>query len=541
MTASPPARAATRRAALLAATALLIGLLPLLSTVGAAHVGANVLRFAGEDRFDTARLIAADPVFDNADTVVVARADDFADALAGALIAGHRAAPLLLTGTGELPPATVRAITRISPRRAVILGGSAAVGDAVERRLEDFRSIVTVERISGEDRYDTARRIAERVARERAEQGTELPAVTGPAAGFGRAPAFEGPGGDRVTAVLATGENFPDALAAGPLSAGGLFPILLTEGGRLSEATRAALRSEALAIEQVLIVGGTAAVSETVEADVRGLDLPVRRIGGAGRTFTARSVAEFTRELLFPPTFEADTVAVANGRNFPDALALGPLAARRGGPLVITESPSTLSAPTHAFLVASCAGAGAEDAPVLLAGGTAAVSGPVEAEIQDAVVCGDFVPAGGLRVTPVVQTATVGQQVTVTASGVNRKGAPAEAAAVTFEVFRDVLALPGPLPEDTRLYRESTALYRKVGGSTLFADAAGTAVFGYSSGSPAADRVVVCTPPSELPNPGCTDETGALREDVTWANVVVQVRWVAPPGGPSGLPAPPLP
>lgn len=536
MIATSAARKGIGRIGLLTALGLLVALLPLLPPAGAAHLAAETLRFAGQDRFDTARLIAADAVFAGADTVVIARADDFADALAGALVAGVDGAPLLLSDTDDLPDPTVQAINRIGPIRAVILGGPAAISAGVERRLAAFDSVTTVERIAGADRFDTARRIAERVA------GTpRLPLPVGTPAGLGQAPDFGGGQQPRVTAVLATGRNFPDALASGPLSAGGRFPILLTEPDGLPPATAEALGSEALGIEQVLVVGGPGAVSPDVVTAVRDLGLPVERVSGDTRTRTAERVAEFTRTVLYPQTYVADTVALANGRNFPDALALGPLAARRGGPLVITDTPTQLSTPTREFLIRSCAGAGAQEAPMLIGGGPGAVSAEVEQEARDAVVCGDFIPAGGLTVEPETQTVTAGEQAAVTATGTNPKGEPAVNAEITFEVFRDALTLPGSPPEDARIYRESGRLFRKVGGTALNAGSDGVATFSYSHTAATEDRIVVCTPPRELPNPGCTDETGALRADVAWATVVVRTTWIADGGGGLPLPLPPLP
>lgn len=535
MIATPATRKALCRIGLLTALGLMAALLPSLAPAGAAHIAGQTLRFAGQDRFDTARLIAADAAFAGADTVVIARADDFADALAGALVAGSDGAPLLLSNTEDLPGPTVQAINRIGPTRAVILGGPAAISTAVERRLAAFGSVTTVERIAGADRFETARRIAERVA--------EIPSSPSPGenpAGFGQAPDFGGGQEPRVTAVLATGRNFPDALASGPLSAGGRFPILLTEPDALPPATAEALDSEALGIEQVLVVGGPGAVSPEVVTAVRGLGLGVERVSGDTRTRTAERVAEFTRTVLYPPTYVADTVALANGRNFPDALALGPLAARRGGPLVITNTPTQLSTPTREFLIRSCAGAGADEAPILIGGGPGAVAPEVEQEARDAVVCSDFVPAGGLTVEPEMQTVTAGEQASVTATGTNARGEPAVNAEITFEVFRDALSLPGSPPEDARIYRESGRIFRKVGGTALNSGSEGVATFSYSHTAAVEDRIVVCTPPRELPNPGCTDQFGALRADVAWAAVVVRTTWVGEGGG--GLPLPlPLP
>lgn len=505
-----------RRVAVSAVAALILGLLPL-TALDAAHTANTTERFAGEDRFDTARLVAGAPEFDNADTVVIARAHDFADALAGALIAGQRRAPLLLTDEEDLSAPTVQAIEDIAPASALILGGTGAVGEDVEKQLAAFDSIDDVERIGGDDRFHTARLIAERVA-------ADFTALQG----FGTASGFADDDDEqRVTAVLATGRDFPDALASGPLAAGGLLPILLTESTSLPTATREALQDGELGIEQVLIVGGSEAVSQDVQRAVAELELPTRRIAGSGRTETAADMARFTQQELFTPNSEADALAVTNGRGFPDALALAPLAALRRAPVVITHTPDDLGQAARVFLTDNCAGGGAPDAPVTIAGGEVAVSGSVEADIKDAVVCAEFVPAGRLRVSPTTAETPVGQELAITASGTNATGDPAYRAEVIFEVFREVVTPEQSLPEDARIYRDGSRLFRKVQATTLVADVEGTATFGYRNDDVAEDRIVVCTPPQKEDAPACTDELGNPRSDEGYANVVVENRWVA--------------
>ena len=128
----------------------------------------------------------------------------------------------------------------------------------------------SVTRIAGVDRYSTAAAIAGR--------------------------AF--PGGAPVV-YLATGESFPDGLAAGPAAAHQGGPLLLTRGGSLPGATRDALRS--LAPSKVVIVGGVGAVSGAVAQAVRDA-LPqavVARVAGTDRYDTAAKLAAYAFRL--PP------------------------------------------------------------------------------------------------------------------------------------------------------------------------------------------------------------------------------------------------
>ncbi|MFP3338865.1 cell wall-binding repeat-containing protein, partial [Micrococcus sp. SIMBA_131] len=112
--------------------------------------------------------------------------------------------------------------------------------------------------------------------------------------------------------VLATGEDFPDALAAAPLAYYYNAPILLTEKKKLSKVTEAALTF--LQVENVTIVGGKGAVSTSIENYLEDeLGIEVDRVAGKDRYETAAAIA---KEL--PPS---DTAVVAYGKNFPDALS----------------------------------------------------------------------------------------------------------------------------------------------------------------------------------------------------------------------------
>ena len=167
-------------------------------------------------------------------------------------------------------------------------------------------------RVAGADRYETAARLSRRV--------------------------FD-PG---VAAVfVATGEDYPDALAAGPAAAKLGGPVLLTTGGELAAATAAELAR--LKPGRIVVVGGTSAVSAAVEAELGRYAPSVRRVSGADRYDTAARVSA----AFFEPGVAA--VYVATGEDYPDALAAGAAAAKKGGPVLLTRKES-LPASTAAEL-----------------------------------------------------------------------------------------------------------------------------------------------------------------------------------------------
>lgn len=151
-----------------------------------------------------------------------------------------------------------------------------------------------------------------------------------------------------TTVFLARGDNYADALAGVPLAYRSGAPILLTRPGTLPEVTRDEIQR--LEAEEIVILGGTVAVSAAVEQELKSLGLGVYRIGGENRFDTAALIAA-----RFPTLGGAILVY---GHNFPDALAAAAYAAREDYPILLTETdalpPETLAALdacSHVFVV----------------------------------------------------------------------------------------------------------------------------------------------------------------------------------------------
>ncbi|HUR08154.1 MAG TPA: cell wall-binding repeat-containing protein, partial [Nonomuraea sp.] len=220
-----------RAPAVLLVVAMAAVLIPFSSPV-ASVPNVRTERIGGDDRYETAARIARS-TFSQADTALLASGQNFPDALAGAALAGVRSAPVLLTQPNALPGSTRDALQTLQVKDVLILGGPAAVGESVRATLISQGYNVT--RIEGANRYGTAAEVARRVA----------------LSGIG---SLNG----KRTAFLASGQNFPDALAAGPLAYVGRHPVLLTPTGSLAAETAAALRD--LQIQHVVILGGVFAV-----------------------------------------------------------------------------------------------------------------------------------------------------------------------------------------------------------------------------------------------------------------------------------------
>ena len=169
-------------------------------------------------------------------------------------------------------------------------------------------------------------------------------------------------------AYVATGANFPDALAAGPAAARSGGPVLLTTATSLPDATATELGR--LRPERIVVLGGIGAVSDAVITRLAGFAASgqVTRIAGADRYATAALTSANT----FAPG--APVAYVATGASFPDALAGGVAAARGGGPVLLVSANSVPSA-TRTELTRLRPGS------IVVLGGTGAVSDAVFATL----------------------------------------------------------------------------------------------------------------------------------------------------------------
>jgi YVTN family beta-propeller protein len=292
----------------------------------------SVTRLAGTDRFGTAVAVSkAEFPTGAAGAVVLARGDDYPDALVGAPLAAAKNAPLLLTAGALLPTATLAEIQRVlAPGGTVyVLGGTTAVPASVASQLTGLNYTVT--RYSGASRFDTAVKVADAL-------------------------------GDPGTVLLATGTNFPDALSAGVAAAKSGGVVLLTNGPTMPPATSAYLSAHP---GTVYAVGGPAAQA----------DPSATAIVGADRFQTAVDVA--TRFFSSPAS-----VGFATGRSFPDALSGGGLLGHLGAPLLLVD---TSSVPTTVITYVS--GAQATLTKGSLFGGVNTIGSSVE-DALDAIVGG---------------------------------------------------------------------------------------------------------------------------------------------------------
>ncbi|PKQ37653.1 MAG: hypothetical protein CVT59_06305 [Actinobacteria bacterium HGW-Actinobacteria-1] len=208
----------------------------------------SVERLAGTDRYATSAACAARvaQITGTVPGAFVVRGDSFPDALAVAPFAYTQAMPVLLTRTTALPAGIASFLDVNNVADVYIAGGTSAVSGAVATSLDGLNEGTTaVTRIAGDDRYETARKVAD----------------FGVGAGWGTY-SFVG---------VATGSNFPDALAGG-VGCGRMNGVmLLTKPTALSPWCAGAITANAGSIERVAVFGSSAAVSAGVYNAINAL------------------------------------------------------------------------------------------------------------------------------------------------------------------------------------------------------------------------------------------------------------------------------
>jgi len=277
------------------------------ASVDAAPLTADVTRIYGTTRIETAIRISQEG-WNEANTVLLARYDDFPDSLVAVPLSKRYDAPILLTPSRGLDEGVLAEIKRLNAQHVILLGGTGVMGNPVTKALE--KEGLTWERIGGADRYETAVMVAERL-------------------------------GGNGQVILTSGENFPDALAIGPYAGMTETPLLLTKANGLPEATRLKLEElgayrlnqESESVTRTTVIGGEKAVSPEVVAGLTGMT----RISGDNRYDTAAKVFWFTQE-EFGPDFASENqrTFLVTGENFPDALVTGALAVKENAYLFMS-------------------------------------------------------------------------------------------------------------------------------------------------------------------------------------------------------------
>ncbi len=294
-------------------------------------------RRGGANRYETAVAVSW-PNFASGSgpPVVVVRGDLFPDALSAAPLATSVSGPVLLTGSTLLPDVLAGELDRLDPSRIYIVGGSLAVSDSVAAELATYAPVT---RVAGTNRFKTAVEVSKQVA----------------------------PSG-AATVFVASGTNYPDAVSGSAQAATRNAPLLLTGRDILPPETRSEL--DRLNPTEIVVVGGTAAVSDAVVTELRTYASTVTVLAGTDRFDTSAEISQWG----YPNGAERAFLATAS--DFADALAGAAIAGAVNGPILLV-SETTVSASVQTELQRLGV------SRITLLGGPAAISYAVQDSVDD--------------------------------------------------------------------------------------------------------------------------------------------------------------
>ncbi len=263
-------------------------------------------RLAGENADQTATAIS-EAGFESSETAILARMDDFADALGASGLAGTLNCPILLTGSSELSEAAAKEMERLGVKQVYIIGGTGALFEQIDDDLNDLGIEST--RVWGEYAWDTSLACAK---------------------------AIEGLGGNENSeAIIAMSSNFQDALSISSYAYQYQVPLILQTDE--TELTSDAIKFINDTDGTIYVPGGTGAVPESsVEGVFTGRT--IQRLWGYDGYDTSNQIASYmTNEGLL----SANTVAIASGgqkAHGVDALAGAALVGKQGGVMLLANA-----------------------------------------------------------------------------------------------------------------------------------------------------------------------------------------------------------
>lgn len=200
----------------------------------------NIVRLGGKNRFDTNNFIVNSMNLEKGTPVVITNGYGFADALSVSSVAALKGYPILMTNASTLPGETANILSTIQPSQVYVIGGTGAVSDSIISEVKNLVPSLSsdkVVRISGQTRYDTSLEICKYF-----NINTD-------------------------SAVLANGENFPDALSGSALASKLNAPIILTNGQDLTN-QRAFIDGKSY--KNLILLGGLGSIDLPIEYSLKG-------------------------------------------------------------------------------------------------------------------------------------------------------------------------------------------------------------------------------------------------------------------------------
>ncbi|WP_435789856.1 cell wall-binding repeat-containing protein [Clostridium sp.] len=262
-------------------------------TINAAN-DLKIVRLGGDNRYETATAISQSGWKGTSNYAVLATGNDYPDALSAAPLAKKYNAPILLTSKNSIPQTVITELKRLSVSHIFITGGTGVVSQSVESKLNTMG--ITTERLGGINRFETSIKIAEKLGAESGE------------------------------IMVTNGLQYAEALSASSIASKKGIPIILTNKDVLPDSLNTFISKTYFT--KTYILGDTDLISSFVADKFPGIE----RIVGSDK---------YERNINIIKRFESDinfeSICVATGKDFPDALSGSAIAAMYSTAIVLVD------------------------------------------------------------------------------------------------------------------------------------------------------------------------------------------------------------
>ncbi|MCQ2752445.1 MAG: cell wall-binding repeat-containing protein, partial [Coriobacteriales bacterium] len=272
-------------------------------------------RFSGNGRYDTMSKIVNEAfAYDTSlegKPCILARGDDYPDALAATALAGLFDGAIVLTpsNASTLPDGTKNALLQLKPSDIYVPGNSIAK-NLIQEAVALNPGCTYHNPIAGSNRTETSLKIY-----EAGKSG------------------FTSSWGD--TLIVAYSYGFADALSISPFAYKKHCPIFLTDNNKNLTANELNKIKTDGNFSKAIIVGGEASVSAKTESELESIlgKGSCTRLGGSGRISTSTLIAQYCEQ---QGVLSYKHLSVARADDFPDALSMAPLCAKANSALMLS-------------------------------------------------------------------------------------------------------------------------------------------------------------------------------------------------------------
>lgn len=257
----------------------------------------SYIRISGDNRFKTAVELSKKHYPESAKAVFITAGHAYTDALVMSPLTNKYDGPVLLSEKDNLSDDVLAEIKRLNPEKIFIIGGENTIGQRVIDLIAEETSI-NAERINGLNRYDTSLKIADVINKD--NKFSEV--------------------------FIVNGYKEIDAISISGIAVQKNIPVILTDGKSLDSDIKSALVN--YGVTNAVLIGGENTLQNSLETDIKSLDISIERIGGKDR---------FETSLLINKKYinTSRNPFIANGINAVDALTAGPLAGKNKSPMIL--------------------------------------------------------------------------------------------------------------------------------------------------------------------------------------------------------------